>query len=101
MTLPSWVYRKEGFCKRIWVQTDVFICFFCQGRSAIAPLHCCWLKTKNAGDAAQRSGLVDCGTQFLHMTPSRLLGPAMPARSKAVSLHSPHIKSIVKVTFLR
>jgi hypothetical protein len=50
-------------------------------------LHC-WSKTKNAGDAAQRSGLVEIsGTQLLHMTPSRLLGAcdASPVKSGLAS----------------
>lgn len=92
MTFPSWVYRKEGFCKRIWVQTDVLLAFPAEDVPRL-PLALRLAKNKKAGDAAQRSGFVEiCGTQLLHMTPSRLLGPAMPVRSKAVSLHSPHIK---------
>jgi hypothetical protein len=74
--------------------------FIHQGRFAIDSLALRLTENKNAGDAAQRSGLVEIsGTQFLHMTPSRLLGPAMPVRSKAASLHSPYIKSILNLLF--
>jgi len=54
MTVPPWVYRKEGFCKRIWSRRKYLFAFSAKGVPRLLPLHNGWLKTKNAGDAAQR-----------------------------------------------
>ena len=62
--------------------------FIHQGRFAIDSLALRLTENKNAGDAAQRSGLVEISrTQFSHMTPSRLLGAcdASPVKSGLAS----------------